>query len=111
MEIRTKKVNNATVVSVKGRMDGISSPEVEKELSELIAKGEKDFIIDFAELDYISSAGLRVILATTKKLKENEGKLLIATLKDIVDDAFRISGFNTIIPIYESVESALAQVQ
>ena len=111
MEIKTKKVKNATVVSVKGRMDAISSSEVEKELSELMAKGEKDFVIDFAELDYISSAGLRVILATTKKLKEKEGKLLLSTLRDIVDDAFRISGFNTIIPIYESVESALAQVQ
>jgi len=111
MEIMTKKVRNAMVVSVKGRMDAISSSEVEKELSELIAGGEKAFVIDFAELDYISSAGLRVILATTKTLKEKEGKLLLSTLRDIVDDAFRISGFNTIIPIYESVESALAQVQ
>ena len=72
-----------------------------------MAEEEKDFVIDFAGLDYISSAGLRVILATTKKLKEKEGKLLLSSLKDIVKEVFEISGFTAIIPIYDSVETAL----
>ena len=110
MEIKTRKEKNAMVVSIKGRMDAVSSPEFEKELSELMAEGEKNFIIDFGKLDYISSAGLRSILATAKKLEGKEGKLLLSALKDMVKEVFEISGFSAIIPIYESVDSALNHV-
>lgn len=110
MEIVTRKEKNAAVVSIKGRMDAISSPEFEKEVSELMAEGQKDFIIDFGELDYISSAGLRSILATAKKLESKEGKLLLSSLKDMVKEVFEISGFTAIIPVYESVESALIHI-
>jgi len=110
MEITTRKQDNAVVVTVKGKLDAISSPEFEKGLAELIAEGEKVFIIDFGELDYISSAGLRSILATAKKLKAKEGQLMLSTLKDVVKKVFEVSGFSSIIPIHESVESALAQI-
>ena len=110
MEIETRKQENATVVSVTGKMDAVSSPELEKELSQLMAEGEKGFVIDLGELDYISSAGLRVILAAAKRLKEKEGKILLASLQDMVREVFEISGFSAIIPIYESVESALKHV-
>ena len=91
-------------------MDAVSSPALEKELSKLMAQGEKDFVIDLGELDYISSAGLRVILATAKRLKGKEGKILLASLQDMVKEVFEISGFSAIIPIYESLESALNHV-
>lgn len=111
MEITNRKEKDAMVVSIKGRLDAVSSPEFEKELEKLIAEGEKDFVIDFAEIDYISSTGLRSILETAKKLKEKEGKLLLASLKNVVKEVFEISGFSAIIPIYESVESALCEVK
>ena len=110
MEIKTRKEKDTVVVSVKGRMDAVSSPEFDKGLAELIAEGEKVFIIDLGDLDYISSAGLRSILATTKKLKAKEGQLLLSSLKDVVKEVFEISGFSSIIPIHESVESALSQI-
>ena len=110
MELNARKDDRALVLSVKGRMDATSSPEFEKEISELITQGEKDFIIDLSELDYISSAGLRSILSTVKKLKGKEGKLFLADLKGVVKEVFEISGFSTIIPIYESVESALSEL-
>ena len=110
MEIETRKEENATVVSVTGKMDAVSAPELEKELSQLMVDGEKGFVLDLGELDYISSAGLRVILATAKRLKEKEGKILLASLQDMVKEVFEISGFSAIIPIYESVESALNHV-
>ena len=110
MEIETRKEKNTTIVKVTGKMDAVSSPEFEKKLLELMGEGEKDFVIDLAGLDYISSAGLRVILATAKRLKEKEGKILLASLKDMVKEVFEISGFSAIIPIYESVDSALNHV-
>jgi anti-anti-sigma factor len=110
MEITTRKQDNAMVITAKGRLDAVSSPEFEKGLAELIAEGEKVLIIDFGELDYISSAGLRSILATAKKLKAKDGQLLLSALKDTVKKVFEVSGFSSIIPIHESVESALAQI-
>ena len=109
MEIQKKKENETVVVSVKGRLDAVSSPEFEKELAALMAEGESVFVLDFGSLDYISSAGLRSILAATKKLKEKQGKLLLASLKEVVKEVFDISGFSAIIPIHDSVEAALSE--
>jgi anti-anti-sigma factor len=88
------------VVSVKGRMDAVSSPEFEKEMAVSIAEGNNVLILDLVALDYISSAGLRSILTITKKLKGKDGKLLIAGLKGMVKEVFEISGFHSIIPIF-----------
>jgi len=110
MEIIYNKAGKASVVSVSGRMDGVSAPEFEEKLSAWIAEGETSFIIDFGSLDYISSAGLRSILVTAKKLKAKNGRLLLCTLKDTVKEVFEISGFSSIVPIYESVNAAVEQI-
>jgi len=110
MEIEKKQEQEVAVASVKGRIDAVSSPEFEKEMAELIAEGNNILILDLVGLDYISSAGLRTIITITKKIKERDGKLLISGLKGMVKEVFEISGFNAIIPIFESVESARSQI-
>ena len=110
MKIEKKQENEATVVSVKGRMDAVSSPEFEKEMTVLLAEGNNVLILDLVALDYISSAGLRVILTITKKLKEKDGKLFIAGIKGMVKEVFEISGFRSVIPIVDSVESCRSQI-
>ena len=109
MEIDVKTLEKGIVVSVKGRMDAVSSPDFEKQLKELIETGVICFVIDLNDLEYISSAGLRSILTSAKKLKGKEGRLILAGLKDVVKEVFEISGFSAIIPIYDSAESALDQ--
>jgi anti-anti-sigma factor len=111
MEISTRKEKHAIVVSIKGRMDAISSPGFEKQLSELMGGEEKDFVVDFGELDYISSAGLRSVLTILKDLQERNGKLLLCSLKDLVKHVFTISGLSAVIPIYETVDSALSDLR
>ena len=93
---------------MKGRLDAVTSPMLEKDLTDLMAGGERFFVMDLADLDYISSAGLRSILVVVKRLKERQGKLVLASLKSVVREVFEISGFSTIIPIFESVDSALS---
>jgi anti-sigma B factor antagonist/stage II sporulation protein AA (anti-sigma F factor antagonist) len=110
MEIASWKVKDALVVSVKGRLDAGTSPDLEKELTEVIAQGETLLVLDFGYLDYISSAGLRTILATTKRLKEKQGRVYPSSLKEMVKEVFEISGFNAIIPIYESLDLTLAEI-
>jgi len=110
MIITKMKEGNATVVAVKGRMDVVSLPEFENEMEGLMAAGENNFIIDLGELDYISSAGLRSLLAMVKKLNIDGGKLFLASVKGLVQRVIKISGFTLIIPIYESVEAALSEI-
>jgi anti-anti-sigma factor len=109
MELSITKEKNVSIVSVKGRLDAISSPEFSEKITELMKNGEKAFIIDFGGLEYISSAGLRSILAAAKSLKEKEGCLTLCTLKDVVKEVFEVSGFSAIIPIRDSLESAMTE--
>lgn len=107
MEIHTRKENKAMVVTLSGRLDAVTASDFENALAGLMDQGDRTFAFDFTDLDYISSAGLRSILAAAKKLKGMDGKLSLACLKEAVREVFDISGFSAIIPIYDSVETAL----
>lgn len=108
MELQTKKEGNALVISVKGRLDVASAPEYEKQLKEWIACGDHSLIIDFSGLEYISSAGLRGVLAIGRELNRCQGTQCFCSLRDTVRDVFAISGFDSIVAIYDSLDSALA---
>ena len=107
MEINTKKERNTLIISLKGRMDAVTSPEFEKSLKELIEAGENNILINLSGLEYISSAGLRSILTIAKLLKAKEGKILFSGLQGPVKDVFNISGFGSIFKIYDSEAAAL----
>ncbi|MCX6180197.1 MAG: STAS domain-containing protein [Chlorobiales bacterium] len=96
------------VMTVAGRMDAVTAPEYEKKVNDLIADGETNFVVDFEQLDYISSAGLRALLASAKKIKGKSGNILLANIRGSVKEVFDISGFGTIFPMHDSVASALS---
>jgi len=110
MDISGEKVDKGVVVSVTGRMDAVTSPDFEKEMDRWIEDGEILFVVDLKSLDYISSSGLRSILSIAKKLKARKGKILLASLKNVVKEVFEISGFSTIIPLYESLDTAMSDL-
>jgi len=110
MELTTRSEKSTVIVSIKGRVDAVTAPELEKCLSEQIDSGENTVVVNMAELDYISSAGLRVVLLIAKKLKAKQGDMLLVGLQGPVKEVFEISGFSTIFNIFETEEAALAQV-
>jgi anti-anti-sigma factor len=91
-------------------MDAVTAPVFEKSLSEMIEKGEHSFIVNLSALVYISSAGLRSILATAKQLKNKNGEIIFAGLQGAVEEVFRISGFHSIFKVYETEEKALKKI-
>jgi len=107
--IKSGKENNALVVKISGRMDAVTAPEFEKALGAWIDESEKHFVVDLSSLEYISSAGLRSILIIAKKLKALNGKILLAAMEESVKEVFEISGFNSIIPIHDTVQTAIRQ--
>ena len=110
MEIHATKEGNAIVISLKGRLDAVTSSEFETSLSDWISKGDNNFLLNFADLEYISSAALRSILATSKKLKETQGKIFLTGLHGPVEEVFKISGFLSIFKVFASAEAALKEI-
>ena len=110
MEIVIGKDEKAVIVSLQGRMDAVTAPELEKKIDGLIEEGLNRFVINLKDLEYISSAGLRVILVIAKKLKTSNGQMLISNLKGVVNEVFEISGFTSILQICETEEDALKQI-
>lgn len=95
----TKNFNEKELtLSVKGRIDTITSKNLDKEINDEIGNFES-LILDFTDLEYISSAGLRVLIATQKKLKSENIPFVIKNVDDNVKEIFRMSGFDKILKI------------
>jgi len=109
MEINSRKENGVTIVKIVGRLDAASAPDFSKQFTDLISQGEMTFVLDFSDLVYISSAGLRSILIVAQELRKKSGKLLIASLKDIVREVFEISGFIQLFQIFDTAGQAVGQ--
>ncbi len=107
MEIIETKQNEIYIFKIQGRLDSKTSPELEKRIYAAINTGSKNMIFDFEDLDYISSAGLRIISKTTKDLKRVEGILILCSMQDYVKEVFEISGFDKYLPIVSTMVDAL----
>ena len=85
-------------LSIEGRIDTITSQDLDKEINEEFGNFDS-LIMDFTDLEYISSAGLRVLIATQKKLKAEDIPFVIKNVNDAVGEIFRMSGFDKILKI------------
>ncbi len=110
MEITSRQEKQAMVVSVTGRIDATTSPELETKLQELTTGDMNKLVLNLSELEYISSAGLRVILTMAKKLKAAQGEILIAGLQGSVKQVFEISGFYSILKIFDDEDTAIERI-
>ena len=104
MEITNEE--GLTVVKVSGRLDATTAPDFEKRMTELIGGGSRKMALDLSVLEYISSAGLRGILGTTKRLKAENGKLVLCGPSGVVQEVITLSGFSSFLPICKTVEEA-----
>lgn len=107
IEVNERKEGGIMVLLVKGRLDSNTSNDLEKRLFDLIQRGEKRFVLDFKELDYISSAGLRVLVKSVKELKQSDGKLCICSVKDYIKEVFDLCGFASFLPIHSTLDTSL----
>lgn len=108
MNITLTKTGNAAVITVQGRVDTLSAPTVEQKLTQWLDGGETRMILDLSEMEYISSAGLRTVLVIGKKAKANGGSVCCCALQGMVKKVFDVSGFSLVLPVYDTVDEALA---
>lgn len=109
MEINTREKNNYTVVDLDGKFDTGTSPKVESALKEVSSKGDTKILISFDKVSYISSAGLRVLLSFAKSLKSLDGNLRICRLNEVTKEVFEVSGFSSILNVYDKEDDALIE--
>ena len=107
MEIEEKSIGNVEIISLNGRLDAYSSNEAERSINTLVDKGCVRIVANFHGVEYISSSGLRVMLASLKRLKKVQGDLKLACLKPYVKEVFDIAGFTQLFEIYEQEEEAV----
>jgi len=110
MELTESKKGGAVVLGLSGRVDATNAGVLEQRILALIDAGEKRLVIDCAQLQYISSAGLRVLLIAAKRLSDS-GKLALAALNHQIRDVFDIAGFSSIFQICRTQDDAVAAVQ
>ncbi len=106
MQLTQTQIDDYRIIEFSGNLDTATSPEVEKTINECIENGDLKFIFNFENTKYMSSSGLRVLLATAKKLK-NRGELRISNLNTVIEEVFDVSGFSSILNVYKSQEEAL----
>ena len=106
MDISTRTQNGTRIVAITGSMDSTTAPEAQRELDAVLADASS-VALDFTALDYISSAGLRVLLGAAKTLRASGGSLRIFGLNPSVREVFDISGFSTILAVYRTEGEAL----
>ena len=96
MEVKFDKQNDTLTVAISGNIDTVTAPELDTKLQENLS-GIKDLILDFAAVDYISSAGLRVILMANQQLEDADGTMTIKNANDDVRDVFEMTGFDSLL--------------
>jgi len=111
VEIHEEKKGDVLVLFFKGKLDAISSPSAEKKIFECVNAGNHKLVFDFSGIDYLSSAGLRVLLSTRKKLKALAGVLLLSSVTSNVMDVFVISGFDHVLEIAPTTDDAIKKIQ
>ena len=108
MDLATTSNGNVQVVAVKGNLDALTAPELADALATELRAGHAQLVADLSELEYTSSAGLRVLLNSVKEARSKGGDLRLAGVQANVKKVLDLSGFMSIMKTYADVDAAVA---
>jgi anti-sigma B factor antagonist len=108
MEVNTVTLKRCDLVKVKGRIDSATSTMFSDAVKKVLDKDRFHIVIDFEEVEFISSAGLRVLIATQKVCRRfNRGEVVLANLKPKILSSLDLAGFTSLFHIYQDTVSAI----
>ena len=110
MEITTQHKSGVLVAELIGKLDTTTSGSAQDKLVQCVKDGETKIILNLKDLDYVSSAGLRVILVTSKLLQSNEGEFRLCSPNDTVEEILKSSGFNSLLQIHDTEQAAIDSI-
>lgn len=109
LEIKVEEIDKVIILRLLGRLDAASSGILQDKLKVFINDKKCTILLDFSNIDYLSSAGLRALLAFTKKCKENKGRLGIFGVTDDVMEVIKLTGFDKILNLYKKEKEAFLE--
>lgn len=107
LSIKEEAKGDVLVIRIGGRLDAISSPPAERKVFDYINNGQYKLLLDLSGTEYLSSAGMRMLLSITKKLKTLSGKLVLFAITSNVMDILKMSGFDHVLEIANTEEEGL----
>jgi anti-anti-sigma factor len=110
MQIAEARRDGVVAVVPAGRIDTTSAPALEGHLNALLAGGARRVVVDFSRVDYISSAGLRVMLLVARRMKDSNGRLALCAFPEPVRQVFQLAGFLPLFTVCESQDIAMGQL-
>jgi len=108
MEVTEEVQGRVVVVTARGRLDGSTSRAFGARLEKLAAGAEPRLLVDFSGVDFVSSAGLRVVLTVLKRVKAANGKLVLCAVQPPVREVLDITGFTAMLDMQPSRTEAMA---
>jgi anti-sigma B factor antagonist len=109
-DVKTDKVDDATyVISLTGEVDLYTAPEFKQQLLDVISEGGKDVVVDFSDTTFIDSTTLGVLVGGVKRLRAQEGRLLLVCSDRNITKIFEITGLDRVFTIYPTRDEALAK--
>jgi anti-sigma B factor antagonist len=110
VEITVDKEGRASIINMRGNFDMASSEPFDKQITTLIASGETRILLDFSNVSFIASTGLRMLLKTAQRVKDEGGLLYVSSINEAVQQVFAMTGLDTILSIFETREQALVDL-
>jgi anti-anti-sigma factor len=107
VDVTQEEKGDVLILKISGRLDATSSPLLEKKVLSFIEAGKWKLLLNFEKVEYLSSAGMRLLLATTKKLKSKDGKMVVTCIADNVLEVIKMAGFDHILNITETEDEGL----
>ena len=104
-----KNKGNVSIIYLNGYLDAHTAPQLENNFSELIDNDKYNIVVNFEDLNYISSAGLGVFMAYIEKIRENEGDIKLSSMSDKVYNIFDLLGFPLLYEIFKSEDEAISK--
>lgn len=109
MELTLNPSGQALVIAPQGRLDSTTAPDFERQLLAQLAS-HSHLVLDFSNLDFISSAGLRVLVLAAKRISKDNGRFILCEVSQPIRDVLEISGFLGLIEVVANREEAVTEV-
>ena len=107
MDISEDRKADAVILALSGKLDATAAKNFEEKILAVIDAGAQRLVVDLAQLEYISSSGLRVFLLAAKRLQGAQGKIVLCALQDHIRQVFDLAGFSSIFSIYGARDEAV----
>jgi len=107
LDIQVQTLKRVDIATVKGRVDSSTAPKFEGALNQIMDNGRHNIVMELSEANYMSSAGLRIMVATLRECKKNRGDVRLAKVSDRVFEVLSLAGLDSLFQIYENETQAV----